>query len=67
VTAGEENRGTPPNLRQADEVPVVVHPGQAILWSVGVDRIDQGGHVAPGNQRVEDIVFVIPLPPPPPQ
>jgi hypothetical protein len=66
MAVGEENRGPLGSGRVIEEA-VSVHPGQAILWSVGVDRIDQGGRVPPGNPRVEDLVFLIPLPPPQPQ
>jgi ABC-2 family transporter protein len=45
-----------------------IPPGQGVLWSVGQDGIDDGGHrqsnssngeTAPG----EDIIFLVPLPP----
>ncbi|QJW99523.1 hypothetical protein [Frigoriglobus tundricola] len=40
-----------------------VERGRALVWSVGADRIDQGGHVPPDSQRAEDFVFLAPLPP----
>ncbi len=39
---------------------VAVRPGQVVLWSVGVDRVDQFGKVPPGGPRAEDIVFLVP-------
>jgi hypothetical protein len=39
-------------------VPVKV--GQAIVWSVGPDRVDQGGKTPPGGPRAEDLVYLVP-------
>ena len=66
VSTGESLRG-PPRTNQMGRTPeeahtVSVRPGQAILWSIGADRVDQGGHVPPGGARAEDMVFVVPLP-----
>ncbi len=67
VSAGENLRGPPRagNLNRTTEewVPVPIPPGQVLVWSVGIDRADQGGRVAPGAARAEDIVFLVPLPP----
>lgn len=41
---------------------VPLAPGQAVVWSVGIDGTDQGGKVPPGGPRAEDIVFVVPAP-----
>lgn len=55
-------RMSPPN-RPLDELPSLkVAAGQVIIWSVGYDRIDQGGKVAPGGWRAEDLVYVVPNP-----
>ncbi|HEV3386897.1 MAG TPA: ABC transporter permease [Gemmata sp.] len=45
-----------------------VPPGQAIIWSVGPDRTDQGGVNPPGpivviNGREYDVVYLVPLGP----
>lgn len=45
-----------------------VPPGQAIIWSVGLDKIDQGGTNPPGPVghvpgRPEDSVFLVPFSP----
>jgi hypothetical protein len=45
-----------------------VPAGQGILWSVGEDRVDGGGHVqqgphSPGLTQSEDMIFLVPLPP----
>jgi hypothetical protein len=66
VSAGETLRGPPRSsgggrpIEQAYLVPVA--PGQVIVWSVGVDRADQGGLVPPAGPRAEDLVFLVPLP-----
>jgi hypothetical protein len=54
----------PPLGRTAEEPRLVpVQPGQVVLWSVGLDGVDQGGKVPPGGgPRAEDIVFVVPVP-----
>jgi hypothetical protein len=66
VSAGETLRRpprTPPVTRLVDESnTLTVQPGQVVFWSVGIDRVDQGGHVPPGGAREEDLVFVVPLP-----
>jgi hypothetical protein len=73
VSEGETLRNPaarPMPLRTTDEtIAVAVRRGQMILWSVGVDRLDQGGRVPPGGARAEDLVFLVPVPysPPPPQ
>ena len=41
---------------------VTVQPGQARVWCVGADGIDDGGIEAPGGPHGKDIVFVVPLP-----
>ena len=45
---------------------IAVEPGEAVIWSVGPDKVDNGGRqrpVLPGsNQRQDDWVFVVPLP-----
>jgi hypothetical protein len=70
VSTGEELRG-PPRAAVGGRPPedayiVPVSRGQVVIWSVGVDRIDQGGRVPPGGPRAEDIVFLVPAPAPPP-
>jgi hypothetical protein len=49
------------------EMVVAVAPGQAVIWSVGPDGLDQGGRQLPllpgGATRQEDWVFLVPLPP----
>jgi hypothetical protein len=45
-----------------------IPPGQGVLWSVGQDGIDDGGHRqsnSPKGETVpgEDIIFLVPLPP----
>lgn len=45
-----------------------IPPGQGILWSVGADKRDDGGHrqtgTSPGpNSSGEDLIFLVPLPP----
>ncbi len=46
---------------------VLLREGQPVIWSVGSDRIDQGGQqlpLIPGNfPRQDDLIFVVPLPP----
>ncbi len=72
VSEGEMLRNPPragPHLpgRGIEESPTIpVQRGQMILWSVGADRIDQGGRVPPGGARAEDLVFLVPLPLPKP-
>jgi hypothetical protein len=39
---------------------MAIEPGRVLLWSVGVDGIDQGGKSLPGASRTEDIVFLLP-------
>jgi hypothetical protein len=51
----------PPTFRK-------VPPGQGILWSVGEDGADDGGHRQGGaglvrNAPGEDLIFLVPLPP----
>jgi hypothetical protein len=47
-----------------------VRGGQPVVWSVGADRVDDGGRSAPvtaaAPTRAGDLVFVVPLPPGPP-
>jgi hypothetical protein len=68
-------RAMPPMGGQPGAVPVAVQPptrkipaGQGVLWCVGEDKVDDGGHrqsrssggeTAPG----EDVIFLVPLPP----
>jgi ABC-type transport system involved in cytochrome c biogenesis permease component len=45
-----------------------VPAGQGILWSVGDDRVDNGGHAqqgqsSPGSTSDMDMIFLVPLPP----
>ena len=47
---------------QEESFKEVVNPGEGVLWSVGVDRVDQGGRVPPGGPRAEDIVYLVKLP-----
>ena len=54
---GGQNR---PPERQKESVSA----GQVIIWSVGQDRIDQGGKVPPGGPRAEDLVYIVPNPAP---
>lgn len=71
VSTGETLRTqqTPIGPGRAEEKPLVltVEPGRALLWSIGSDRIDQGGHVPPDSPRAEDIVFLVPAPTPAPK
>ncbi len=60
-------RGTADRLMALREEPVdrAVAPGQAILWSVGQDRVDQGGMNPPGvvligHNRSDDVVILVP-------
>ncbi len=44
---------------------LAIAPGQAIVWSVGADRVDQGGTNPPGPiptvaRRPEDVVYLVP-------
>jgi hypothetical protein len=44
-----------------------VPAGQGILWSVGEDRVDDGGHdqldrQSPGTRRGVDLIYLVPLP-----
>lgn len=47
--------------------PLKVPAGQAILWSVGPNRTDEGGLQAPPGAgrptRADDLVFLVPVPP----
>lgn len=63
VSAGETLRGAArgPTVSGANPPAVVLQPGQVVLWSVGPDGADQGGTVAPGGQRSEDLVFLVPM------
>jgi hypothetical protein len=67
VSTGEELRGparTASLGRPGEDGYIVPVPrGQAVLWSVGVDRIDHGGKCPPGGARAEDMVFLVPGPP----
>lgn len=70
VSAGETLRGPAratlmPGREPEKDYLVPVAPGQAVLWSVGVDGTDQGGVVPPGGPRSEDLVFLVPVPAPP--
>ena len=45
---------------------ISILPGQAIIWSVGQDQIDQGGNSVPvaissSLTRPEDLVYLVPL------
>ncbi|AMV27862.1 hypothetical protein VT84_25895 [Gemmata sp. SH-PL17] len=63
ISPGEELRSST-QLRggPADDTMIrTVSAGQILVWSVGADRTDQGGHVAPGGVRAEDIVFLVPM------
>ena len=69
VSPGETLRiptHTMPQTRLATKTPdpyeLAVRPGRVIIWSLGVDRLDQGGRVPPGDPRAQDIVFLVPLP-----
>lgn len=53
-------RAVPPGRPSEPANVVAVRPGQVVLWSVGVDRLDQFGKVPPGGPRAEDIVFLVP-------
>lgn len=55
VSAGEELAG---GARPA--YPVAA--GQVVIWSVGQDRTDDGGKVAPGGPQAKDLVFLVPAP-----
>jgi hypothetical protein len=70
VSAGETLRNPAragPGARTPDESLVItLKPGLVVLWSVGLDRIDQGGRVPPGGPRTEDLVFLVPVPAGPP-
>jgi hypothetical protein len=53
-------------LPREDPPERVVAPGQAVIWSVGPDKIDQGGTNPPGPithipGRPEDVVILVPL------
>ncbi len=55
-------------LPREDPAERVVAPGQAIIWSVGPDKIDQGGTNPPGPithipGRPEDVVILVPFGP----
>lgn len=69
VSVGETLRGparAAGDGRAPEEMHLVpVDPGRVVLWSVGVDGIDQGGLVPPGGPRAEDLVFLVPVPAPP--
>jgi hypothetical protein len=65
--------GTPPDGK-ADKPSVaipskrIVPPGQGILWSVGEDRADDGGHTQQNVRAYQkptgaDAIFLVPLPP----
>jgi hypothetical protein len=68
-------RAMPPMGGQPGAVPVAVQPptrkipaGQGVLWSVGEDKVDDGGHrqsrSSSGQTALgEDNVFLVPLPP----
>jgi hypothetical protein len=67
VSAGEQLvasprlGGNPPDQQPTQSV----RPGQAVIWSVGYDRTDDGGKVPPGGPRARDLVFLVPAPSPP--
>ena len=71
VSPGENLRGPAPapgsgsgsgSGRGSDEpVAYPIKAGQVLVWSVGIDRTDQGGVVAPGSPRSEDLVFLVPM------
>jgi hypothetical protein len=66
VSVGETLRGPARAAspgRPPDEAYLVpVEAGRVVLWSVGVDGIDQGGLVPPGGPRALDLVFLVPPP-----
>lgn len=68
VSTGETLRGptrTAPQGRTSEETALLpVGSGSVIIWSVGMDKIDQGGRVPPGGPRSQDIVFLVPPPAP---
>ena len=48
---------------------LIVRPGQAIIWSVGPDRFDNGGLLAQMNHWIKgvgDLISIVPLPAKPP-
>lgn len=55
-------RAAQPGRPQETAYVVPLTPGQAVVWSVGPDGVDQGGKVPPGGPRAEDLVFVVPAP-----
>jgi hypothetical protein len=68
VSVGEKLVGpariSPPNRPIEDKYEEVVSAGRIIIWSVGYDRVDQGGKVPPGGPRAEDLVYLVPEPAP---
>ncbi len=56
--------GQPPGPAENPFV-VPVRAGQVVVWSVGPDRIDQGGKVPPGGPNAEDLVSLVPVFPAP--
>jgi hypothetical protein len=66
VSAGEElvapMRFGPGNRALDPPYRVAVKPGQVVIWSVGPDRVDQGGKIPPDAQRAEDLVYLVPAP-----
>ena len=74
--AGETLGGSSDSRRPDDKLPSFrVEPGQAVVWSVGPNRTDEGGKQMPFQPfsplRIDDLVFVVPAarnaPPPPPK
>ena len=62
---GRARASTPGRPDEPLVVPVQV--GQVVVWSVGPDRVDQGGKVPPAGPRAEDLVFLLPAPGAPPK
>jgi hypothetical protein len=65
LSRADRERSLPSSREEPGERPVPA--GQAIVWSVGPDRIDQGGTNPPGQMnrgttmRPGDLVFLVPL------
>lgn len=66
VSTGETLRGptrTAPQGRTSEETALMpIGSGSVIIWSVGTDKIDQGGRVPPGGPHSQDLVFLVPPP-----
>jgi hypothetical protein len=46
-----------------DGAPLKIEAGQIVVWSVGTDRVDQGGQSAPSGIRGPDIVVLVTMQP----